>query len=200
MDRRVDVALLAEFHAKAQRTDTCWIWTGIVDQYGYGKLRDGAHLGSAHRISHELFVGLIPEGLQVDHLCHNADDDCAGGDGCLHRRCVNPAHLEAVTKRTNLLRGKTIVALAASRTHCPKGHPYDEGNTVVQGDGKRRCRACRQAAARRRPKRERHLVPASVMRLVQARFPDEDLAAVLDRAVRLLIQERGTEPTTTWSR
>ncbi|MFJ4852417.1 HNH endonuclease signature motif containing protein [Streptomyces sp. NPDC088730] len=186
----------ARFEARVRRTDTCWIWTGAIDGYGYGKLKSNGRGIRAHRLAHELFIGVIPEGLHVDHLCHNSDEDCAGGDSCQHRRCVNPAHLEAVTHRANLLRGKTIVAAAARKTHCPKGHPYDEANTVVQGDGARRCRTCRLTAERGRGKRDRnrHDVPASVMRLIQEHFPDQDVASVLDRAVRSLAHECANRP------
>ncbi|WP_318196883.1 HNH endonuclease signature motif containing protein [Streptomyces sp. MCL20-2] len=179
----------AKFEAKVRRTDTCWIWTGSIDGYGYGRLKGNDRYIRAHRLAHELFIGAIPEGLHVDHICHNSDEDCVGGDGCQHRRCVNPAHLEAVTHQVNLLRGKTIVAAAARSTHCPKGHPYDEANTIVQGDGKRRCRTCRQASERRRGRRDRYDVPTPVVRLIQEHFPGQDLASVLDRAVRFLAHE-----------
>ena len=185
---------VARFEAKVQRTGACWIWTGAIDAYGYKKLRGDGRSIKAHRLAHELFIGAIPEGLHVDHLCHNADENCAGGDSCQHRRCVNPAHLEAVTPQANVLRGKTVAAAAARKTHCPKGHPYDKANTVVQGDGARRCRTCRQAAERRRRGRNRYDVPASVVRLVQQHFPDQDVASVLDRAVRALAHECANLP------
>lgn len=187
----------ARFEAKVRRTDTCWIWAGSIDAYGYGKLTGNGRDIKAHRLAHELFIGTIPDGLHVDHLCHNADEDCVGGDSCQHRRCVNPAHLEAVTPQVNVLRGKTVAAAAARKTHCPKGHPYDEANTVVQRDGARRCRTCRQATERRRNSkrnRDRYAVPASVVRLVQQHFPDQDVAAVLDRAVRALTHECANPP------
>ena len=137
------------FMTKVTKTETCWIWNAAVNQYGYGRFSNGSTVG-AHRASYRIFVGAIPDGMHIDHLCHNQDAGCPGGVSCQHRRCVNPDHLEAVTTRVNLLRGKTITAASASRTCCPKGHPYDTANTIIQGDGKRRCRTCRQAMARRR--------------------------------------------------
>jgi len=60
----------------------------------------------AHRIAYQLVVGPIPDGLVLDHLCHTRDPDCADNANCPHRRCVNPAHLEPVTRRENIARGR----------------------------------------------------------------------------------------------
>lgn len=123
----------------------CWLWTlSCVTGYGVVCFGGGTHL--AHRVAYEYWVGPVPFGLTIDHLCHNADLSCAGGDACLHRRCVNPDHLEATTDRINILRSRGPAALAAKRTHCPQGHPYDEGNTYFNqrrnGHPGRRCRIC----------------------------------------------------------
>lgn len=66
----------------------CWVWGGALSTEGYGKI--GSRL-YAHRVAHEVYIGPIPDGYQVDHLCNV-------------RRCVNPAHLEAVTQQENLRR------------------------------------------------------------------------------------------------
>jgi hypothetical protein len=81
----------------------------------------------AHRLSYEHHVGPIPDGLQIDHTCRN-------------RKCVNPEHLEPVTNAENTTRQDHA---ERRKTHCPKGHPYDEANTYVDPSGARRCRACR---------------------------------------------------------
>lgn len=83
----------------------CWLWTGATSQYGYGwtSLRGRALV--AHRVSYELLVGPIPSGCQLDHLCHNEDPTCAGGHTCLHRKCINPAHLDACAAPENVYRG-----------------------------------------------------------------------------------------------
>lgn len=107
----------------------CWEWIAAKSYDGYGQfnaVRSRAH--SAHRWSYRRFKGEIPDGYEVDHLCRN-------------RACVNPDHLEAVTKKTNTLRGASFAAVNASKAHCPKGHP------LVQGSGQRVCRICRRASA-----------------------------------------------------
>ncbi|MFE5301833.1 HNH endonuclease signature motif containing protein [Streptomyces sp. NPDC056632] len=177
--------------SRVTKTDTCWLWSGTLTKDGCGSFRFGL-TNAAHRASYLLFVGPIPEGLQVDHVCHNWDETCAGGDTCRHRRCVNPAHLEAVTKRDNVLRGKTIAAIAAAKTHCPEGHPYDEANTIFRNsDGARVCRACRRALEAKRKKGKPRLHgPNPVLRMLTEHFPDEAPSAVLDRAVRAYIAQQ----------
>jgi len=89
--------------------DECWTWEGATTGSGYGHINLGPGLGYApvHRLIYELFAGPIPEELEMDHTCHNSDLDCPGGLTCLHRRCVNPTHLEAVTQSVNAQRGRT---------------------------------------------------------------------------------------------
>lgn len=110
----------------------CWLWTACLDKDGYGFFSDGVRQRHAHRFAYEFFVGPIQPGLQLDHLCRQP-------------RCVNPAHLEPVTGRENLLRGNTFQARNAAKKHCYNGHPFDDVNTYVErsADGrKRRCRIC----------------------------------------------------------
>lgn len=119
------------FWAKVEKTEACWLWMASKCQGGYGRFRVGG-VGrkkiQAHRFAYELLVGPVPDNLDLDHLCRVRD-------------CVNPAHLEPVTRRENLLRGETLIAAQVLRTHCPRGHPYDEQNTRVYR-GMRSCRAC----------------------------------------------------------
>jgi len=108
----------------------CWEWTGSLNPHGYGAFNVNDGHRQAHRVAYEIIVGPIPDGLQIDHLCRNPP-------------CVNPAHLEAVTQRENILRGVGFAAKAARATHCPSGHPYNEANTYVSpSTGWRRCRTC----------------------------------------------------------
>lgn len=122
----------ARFYAMSQPEPNsgCWLWTAHVDRHGYGRfsIRRGTYL--AHRVSYAYHVGPIQDGLCIDHKCRN-------------RQCVNPAHLEPVTNRENIVRGAKAI------TACPRGHPYDEENTYTAPDGHRFCRACNRAAVNR---------------------------------------------------
>lgn len=95
--------------------DGCWLWTGSITAQGYGRLGNRF----AHRAAFEIFVGEIPQGYQIDHTCHG--DECpVSGPSCLHRRCCNPRHLEAVTSRVNFRRSNHPGAVALRNSHdCP---------------------------------------------------------------------------------
>lgn len=107
---------------------SCWEWTGNISPFGYGLWWSGKRRFQAHRAVYEAFVGKIPDGLTLDHLCRN-------------RRCVNPSHLEPVTCRVNVLRGIGPTAKNAQKSTCSYGHPF-EGNLLTRKDGWRDCRAC----------------------------------------------------------
>lgn len=94
---------------------------------------------SAHREAYKAFKGEIPDGLELDHLCRV-------------RNCVNPDHLEPVTRLENARRG--IGGLMAglrqrAKTHCPAGHPYAPENTYFRANGNRMCVTCNAAWCRR---------------------------------------------------
>lgn len=109
----------------------CWRWTASRDVKGYGVFSAHAQYSRmAHRTAWLILRGPIPVGLQLDHLC-------------LDKACVNPDHLEIVTNEENSRRAKEY------RISCRRGHPYDEKNTFVEGNGKRGCRICREAARQR---------------------------------------------------
>lgn len=118
----------------------CWIWQGAINRLGYGRIRVGSHADRTsrvvytHRLSYEFHVGPIPDDLVLDHLCHNPV-------------CCNPAHLEAVPQRVNLLRGiDTLAAVSAGRTECAQGHAFTPENTRIDSrSGRRYCRACGRA-------------------------------------------------------
>lgn len=142
--------LPCRFWAKVHVTATgCWEWTGSLNESGYGKIWDLGERRSvrAHRMAFEAFHYPL-DGALLDHTCHGEDQDCTGGLTCVHRRCVNPWHLEPVTNRTNLLRGRTFAARRVAQTHCKRGHPFDEENTGRDNRGNRLCRTCHRAKCR----------------------------------------------------
>lgn len=115
--------------SKVDYTDSCWIWSWSLDRHGYGQVRAFGTTKRAHRIVYELLVGEVAEGLDLDHICRN-------------RSCVNPQHLEPVTRSQNLLRGELW---QSKKTCCPEGHPYD----LIDNRGARRCRKCLKRIAHR---------------------------------------------------
>lgn len=133
------------------QTDGCWYWVGTVSPQGYGVAAVGREAREgAHRLGYRLLSGEIPEGLTLDHQCHNRDANCPGGPTCRHRRCVNPLHLEAVDAGVNTLRGKTNPALNLQKQACPEGHEYDY---ICPTRGWRKCLKCERAklAAKQTP-------------------------------------------------
>lgn len=112
----------------------CWLWMGAIlkgNNAGYGIVALGGRKGRkvyVHRLSYVIENGPIPPGLTLDHTCRV-------------RACRNPAHLEPVTNKVNILRGNSAPARNARRTHCIVGHEFTAENTIsVQG--RRRCRIC----------------------------------------------------------
>ncbi len=116
--------------------DECWLWTGSRSALGYGNFFWEGRKDHAHRYAYAAFVGPIPEGYQLDHLCRNPP-------------CVNPAHLEPVTHRENVLRGVSPTAVNAAKTHCVHGHQLSGDNLVIYGT-RRKCRTCSSDQGRRR--------------------------------------------------
>jgi hypothetical protein len=120
---------------------SCWEWLGYKNPKGYGKVNlsrveckdSKKRLKLAHRIAYAFTVGLIPDDMTIDHLCKN-------------RSCVNPSHMEVVTRGENVLRGDTVSARNKNKTHCPKGHEYLHSNIYWHGRSNgnvgRECKIC----------------------------------------------------------
>lgn len=119
------------FDAKTDKSGECWLWTGATLANGYGQSSHMGRVEGAHRVAVLLDGRDIPEGMQVDHLCRT-------------RNCVRPDHLEVVTPRVNTLRGDTITARNATKTHCIRGHALDGENVRVKAGKWRECRACQR--------------------------------------------------------
>lgn len=109
----------------------CWLWEGCTSD-GYGIIGIGkSGIMRVHRASYEIHVGPIPEGMTLDHLCRV-------------RNCMNPRHMEVVTRGENVLRGMGRSAQNARKTECVHGHEFTPENTYIElGSGKRSCRMCR---------------------------------------------------------
>ncbi len=103
----------------------CWIWTAALNAGGYGLIGHNKRSYLAHRFAYEHFIGPIPKGLQIDHLCRT-------------RCCVNPDHLEPVTPKVNTRRGAK-----ANKTHCRLGHVLDGRKS----NGTRFCKECDRVGA-----------------------------------------------------
>lgn len=76
------------FWAKVAKGPGCWHWVGAPTAQGYGLIRYGGKYRTAHRVSYEINVAPLPDGMQIDHACRN-------------RMCVNPDHLRVVTDGEN---------------------------------------------------------------------------------------------------
>lgn len=123
------------FWQYVRKTDECWEWTGNTSRLGYGMFSLDGKSRSAHRVSYEWFVGTIPEGLEIDHLCRN-------------RRCVRPEHLEAVSHHENVRRGINV-----TRLHCKLGHLLQP--SMENGRPRRRCPDCDRTSKQRYQERKK---------------------------------------------
>jgi hypothetical protein len=109
--------------------DNCWLWDASTKEKGYANFQFEQRRVAGHRWAYKTFRGEIPEGLTLDHLCRIPS-------------CVNPWHLEPVTRWENVYRGTSPFALKAKQTHCVHGHEFTYANTKVTEKGHRRCRTC----------------------------------------------------------
>lgn len=108
----------------------CWEWTGAHNAAGYSRFSVGLVDFYAHRWGYERFRGPIPDDRELDHM------------RCDNTGCVNPWHVELSTGKANVLRGQGPPARNARKTHCKRGHPFDEANTYHTKSGGRMCRTC----------------------------------------------------------
>jgi hypothetical protein len=153
MPSRMDIGERLMKYSIPEPNSGCWLWLASISNNGYGQITSGYVLDGdrrtrwAHRVSYETFVGRIPEGLDLDHLCRV-------------RSCINPQHLEPVTRSENSLRGIGWTTGGAEwnrrKTHCHKGHPYSGSNLYIcPTRGTRACKICQRDNVRRNRARVR---------------------------------------------
>lgn len=131
------ISELLDYHSAWEPNSGCLIWLGAVVRGGYGTIKIEGKRRVAHGIAYELHKGIVPAGLELDHLCRTPS-------------CINPNHLEAVTHRENMLRGNTLAAHHAAQTHCLRGHELTEENTYLRvSRNGRYCRICGNARAKK---------------------------------------------------
>jgi len=109
----------------------CWVWTGCKSgrKDKYGKVKWKGKVVYVHRLIYEHVRGPISKELELDHLCENT-------------LCANPNHLEAITHKENIHRGKGLAAQNAKKTHCKYGHPLSGSNLYLYSSQGRYCREC----------------------------------------------------------
>lgn len=127
----------------------CWNWTGYIKRpykpkkdLPYGHFSVESKPVRAHRWAYEYFIGRIPKDLELDHLCKNTI-------------CVNPKHLEPVTRKVNFERSDAISKINGMKTHCKRGHEFTPENTYKiknknRENPSRMCRTCQNALRRER--------------------------------------------------
>jgi hypothetical protein len=143
---------LARFDSKIDRNGPvsafaptpCWLWLAGITKDGYGLFTITVAPNQyrrlyAHRFAYEQACGPIPDASDIDHLCRV-------------RHCVNPAHMEPVTRRENTLRG-----LRGPRSHCVHGHELIGDNVITRKNGRHQCRTCENAQQRARRKRRQSI-------------------------------------------
>ncbi len=145
------------FLLRVDRSGGCWVWQGQLG-HGYGVFWCGGKNVRAHRFAHEAFVGEIPQGLTIDHLCKN-------------RACVRPEHLEAVTGEENTTRAIDFAGnVNRAKTHCIREHEFSPENTYVDKLGKRNCRACAREKVKAYYRRNRDRIYPSIAARGKARY------------------------------
>lgn len=136
---------MARFWAFVSKTSDCWNWVGRRQAAGYGQFWLRGQMRQAYRVVWVAEHGLLEDHMELDHLCRN-------------RSCVNPAHLEPVTREENMRRTQLIAV-----GKCRGGlHPIrSEGDLYTNATtGYRTCRACIRER-KRRYRRERRAATAA---------------------------------------
>ena len=153
----------------------CWEWTKNIDLWGYGKFR----AKMAHRLSYETFVGPIPDGLVIDHLCSNPP-------------CVNPDHLEPVTVAENNRRGRGFAGEKFRQTHCIHGHEFSPENTYIRTNGTRKCKTCKRDLQREYEREAYHVKNPQARRYARRAWSDAEKRLQAEAPPRSTPARQGT--------
>jgi hypothetical protein len=134
-------SVLDRFNEKIEidQNTGCWVWIAGKDGGGYGAFKMGHKMEIAHRVAYELYIGSIPEGKNIDHLCRN-------------RSCVNPDHLEPVSQKENVRRGN----LGWNSTTCKRGHKISSNTYYIYDKQRNRWRRECLSCIRERERRNWH--------------------------------------------
>lgn len=131
---RLVSTLWARVDAGLDKTGECWLWTRSTTADGYGRVKGDGKQGPVllvHRVQYERYVGPIPDGMHVDHLCRVTG-------------CARPLHLEVVSPRTNALRGQAPTVTLHLDERCARGHPAAESYRRLSTGRVVYCRTCRR--------------------------------------------------------
>ena len=113
---------------------SCWIWIGRRESQGYGTINSGDKRLKAHRVAWFIKHGKMPEG-ELMHHCDNPP-------------CVRYGHLKDGTHTDNMRDSASKGRNGSSKkTHCPKGHPYEGDNLIINYRGRRVCKSCSRIAS-----------------------------------------------------
>lgn len=110
MARWANLTVEERFWAKVEKSEGCWNWTAGLIEKGYGRFRVEAKRYLSHRYSFELAHGPIPDGMQVDHVCHN-------------RACVRPTHLRLASNKQNM---ENLAGLRSDNTSGVRGVSWNK--------------------------------------------------------------------------
>lgn len=135
-----------ETHSQRIPFSGCWVWEGAADKQGYGRINIDRKAKLTHRVAYELAKGPIPDGLEIDHLCRVP-------------ACMNPDHLEPVTRKVNTDRGMCAEVHRARKAAikvCKNGHPYTDQNTYIDKRGRRSCKECKANACKQYQERKKN--------------------------------------------
>lgn len=151
-----------------ERIGDCLLFTGYISSGGYAMITYQGKHHLAHYILWEMKYGKRPNGMHLDHICHDPKM-CKLGRNCPHRRCINIDHLKIGTPKDNSAPSrsngsasigialKAAIALKKSRTHCPHGHEWTPENTILalRPDGSIRQRVCRSCSRKHKAKHKK---------------------------------------------